>query len=226
MILNNLPQQFVIYFDSNTFYPMVNETWLPVIKRMMLPYLSLEDFFNSQIQSLSFPGFNGSPVSQQMGLYNVKKRPGRAADQIQEKNLSLTVKLTESYISYFVARQQYDEFLALGPARDVKELYMPSIFLSFLDDAGFETITYQMDELTPTGISDLSLSYAARIGSFNTFTWNFSYNYLSIWYRKPDGTRVLLNNDILIDKMNYENNINNVLRNYSKLEQKRMMVGG
>lgn len=220
MLLNNLPQQFVIYFDLNTFYPVVNETWLPVIKRMQLPYLTLEDFINSQLQSINFPGFSGSPVQQQIGLYNVKKRPGRAADQIQEKTITLTIKLTESYISYFVARQQYDEYLALGPLRDVKELYMPSLFLSFLDDAGYETITYQMDQLTPTSISDLSLSYAARIGSFNTFTWGFSYNYLSIWYRTPDGNRILLNNDIMIDRLTYPNNVDKVLNGYSKIQNK------
>jgi hypothetical protein len=74
----------------------------------------------------------------------------------------------------------------------LKELYMPPISVTILDDDGFETVTYSYNQITPTGLSDFDLSYAARPGSFNTFTWTFSYNYFDIWYRDNTGERKAL----------------------------------
>ena len=72
---------------------------------------------------------------------------------------------------------------------------MPPISVTILDDGGFETVTYTYHELTPIGLSDFDLSYAARPGTFNTFTWTFSYNYFDIYYRDPEGVRSKLNTD-------------------------------
>lgn len=44
-----------IWVSPNTFYPEVVDTWKPVFKRLYLPYVSLEDAFNAQITSISFP---------------------------------------------------------------------------------------------------------------------------------------------------------------------------
>lgn len=68
-------------------------------------------------------------------------------------------------------------------------LYFPPISITILDDGGFEIITYTYNELTPTNISDFDLSYAARPGTFNTFTWEFAYNYFDIWYRDDNTGR-------------------------------------
>ncbi|MBO6272620.1 hypothetical protein J6O48_07550 [bacterium] len=60
-----------------------------------------------------------------------------------------------------MARHQYMLFLKLGL---LTELYMPNITVSLLDDGGFETVSYCYQQLTPTSLSDLSMSYAARLG--------------------------------------------------------------
>lgn len=187
MLLNNLSQQFVVYFDYNFFYPSVEETWLPIIRRMGLPYLSLEDFFNSQLQTINFAGFNEINPEQQIGLYKVKKRVGLELDQLMDKTLSLTIKLTESYISYFLIRQQMEEFLKMV---DVHKLYWPPITVSLLDDGGFETISYKYYEITPVSLSELNLSYAARLGTYNTFNLGINYNYFDIWYRDINGKMI------------------------------------
>jgi len=49
--------------------------------------------------------------------------------------------------------------------------------------------------MTPTALSDFDLSYAARPGSFNTFTWTFAYNYFDIYYRDENGNRKKMNLD-------------------------------
>jgi hypothetical protein len=55
--------------------------------------------------------------------------------------------------------------------------------MALLDDTGLENIIYSFNQITPTAISDISLSYAARISQYNTFTMSFAYNYFDIWYR-------------------------------------------
>jgi hypothetical protein len=47
MVLNNLSQNFAIWLSPNTFYPEVNDLWKPLFKRLYLPYVTVEDFFNS-----------------------------------------------------------------------------------------------------------------------------------------------------------------------------------
>ena len=139
MLLNNLDQNFVISLDYNWFYPDVVQKWMPILERLYVPYQRAEDFFNAQIQAINFPGFSGGTVQQQGRMYPIEKRPGKQEDQIIDKTLTLTIKTTESYISYFMARHQYMLFLKLG---QLTPLYMPDIIVSLLDDGGFETVSY------------------------------------------------------------------------------------
>lgn len=64
-----------------------------------------------------------------------------------------------------------------------------------MDDGGFETISYTYCELTPTNLSDLSMSYSARLGTFNTFTWTFRYNYYDVWVRDNSGIKTLISKE-------------------------------
>ena len=141
--------------------------------------------FNSQITNLSFPSVNSNTVTQQNQNYQITKRSGRQLDQDMNKELTLTIKLSESYMTYFIARQQMDLYLKYGANQ--KALYFPPINVTILDEGGFENITYTYYQLTPTNLSDFDLSYAAKPGSFNTFTWSFKYNYFDIYYRDESG---------------------------------------
>ena len=165
---------------------------MPILERLWVPMLTLEDFFNSQILSINFPGFSTGNVRQQGRLYGIQKRPATQEDMVIDKQLTLTVKNTESYISYFVARHQYQLFLRLG---QLTPLYMPNITVALLDDGGFETVSYCYQQITPISISDLSMSYAARFGQFNTFTWTFSYNYYDVYIRNGKGERELISKE-------------------------------
>lgn len=193
MLLNPLSQNFVIWFPANFFYSEVVKLWKPVFKRMFLPYLTVEDMFNSQISQISFPSINTNSVTQQNQNYQITKRSGRQLDQDMAKDLTITIKLSESYMTYFIARQQMDLYLKYGANQ--KELYFPPVNVTILDEGGFENITYTYYQLTPVSLSDFDLSYAAKPGSFNTFTWGFKYNYFDIYYRDSSGNRVKLNLD-------------------------------
>ena len=193
MLLNALQQNFVINFDPCFFYPEVSDTWMPVLDRMWVPYANLEDFINSQISSINFPGVSTNPPTQNIRLYPNVKRPGFQMDQLITKQLTLSIKTTESYISYFIMRDQFRRFLALG--KYVKSLFMNPLNISLINDGGYEIVSYVFKNLTPISISDLQLSYAATLGNFNTFTMTFAFNYYDVYVVNGDGKRELIASD-------------------------------
>ena len=179
MTLHNLQQNFTVYWGPNFFYPEVNDRWLPVIRRQMFPWLSISDYMLAQIQSFALPSINMKSVTQQGGRYVINKRSGNNLDEAMEKKLTITFKLTEGYTSYFIMRQQLDLYYQIIKT---KPLYMSPINVDLLDDSGHAIITYEQEQITPTSLSELNLSYAAKLGTYNTFTVEMSYNYFNIWY--------------------------------------------
>lgn len=138
---------------------------------------------------MNFPGASTQNPSQNIGPYNIQKRPGLSLDQIVQKSLTLSIKNTESYIAYFMMRQQFDLFLKFGER--VKDLYMGNLVISLLDDQGFETVSYVYREMTMTGISDLNLQYSASLGNFNTFTANYTYNFYDVYAVDENGRHLI-----------------------------------
>lgn len=194
MLLNPLHQNFVIWLSPNFFYQDVIKVYQPLMKRLYLPYVTLEDLFNSQITQISFPSLSFKTVHQQLQNYELTKRGGKQLDQYMTKTITLTVKLSESYLTYFMLRQQFELYYKIG--RQYKcDLYMPPINVTILDDGGLDTISYTYYQLTPVALSDFDLSYAAKPGAFNTFTVQFAFNYFDIWYLDEQGNRVIINSE-------------------------------
>lgn len=71
--------------------------------------------------------------------------------------------------------------LRLGERAKVNELFFAPITISLLSDGGFETVSYTFKNLTPVSLSDLSFSYAARLGNFTTYSVTFAYNYYDVY---------------------------------------------
>ena len=69
MVLNETPWMYSAYFTSTFFYPEVKRKWEPIIEKMRLPYQSIDDFMNSQIQTVTFPSANLDMSTQQRGQY-------------------------------------------------------------------------------------------------------------------------------------------------------------
>ena len=182
-VLNNKPQMFYISFPSNFWYPEVVEAWEPMVKRMKLPYDTVDDFMNQQIQQVTFPSTNLELAMQQRGQYEIAYATGKELEPEMGKNLAITFKLTESYLSYWIVWHQVDVYLHYANdslKRQKAPIYMEPISLSFLTDAGLEMISFKFDQIVPTNIGELTLSYAATVASYNTFSWNLRFNYFDV----------------------------------------------
>lgn len=178
MILNNRTQLFSFYFPSNYLFPEVNEKYKVYLKRMNLPFETCEDFLNSCIQSVNFPAINIPNAQEQMGQYEVEYTTGKELDAIVDKSLTITFKLTDSYLSYWILRDQIDAYLRYGDRN--KNVFWNPIYLTFLSSAGYEINTFEFSQVTPINLSELDLSYKAEIAQYNTFTLGLHYNFQKI----------------------------------------------
>lgn len=183
MILNSLNNQFVIRFPKSFFYPEIHERWEPVIRRLKLPYENLEDFMNACVQSLNFPSLELNPVEQTQQQFRIAYRGGKELEPQFGKNLTLTFKLTEGFITYWILFEQIELFMNVY---QVKKTFMDPMYVSFLDHHGFELVAFQFNQITPTSLSQFDISYATTAAEFNTFTLNLRYNRFKIQRRIGD----------------------------------------
>jgi len=183
MILNSLNNQFLVRLPRNFFYTEVHQRWAPVVKRLKLPYENLEDFMNASIQQLSFPGIELSPVEQGQQQFKIAYRPGKELEPLFDKNITLTFKLSEGFISYWVLFEQIELFTQVY---DVKKPFWDPMYISFLDHHGFELMAFTFEKIVPTSLSQFDLSYANTAADFNTFTLGLRYNRFKIKRRLDD----------------------------------------
>ena len=172
---------FTFYFPSDFWYPEVKERWTPMIERMRLPYTTLDDFMNAQVQSVRFPPMNMDLAMQQREQYDVAYPGGKELEQLIDKTLTITFKLTESYISYWVVWDQIDTYLHyVTQHENLKPCWMEPVKLGFLTDSGLQLVEFTFLEITPTNTSELNLSYAATVASYNTFSLSLRYNRFTV----------------------------------------------
>jgi hypothetical protein len=183
MILNSLNNQFVVRFPKNFFYPEIHEKWEPVIKRLKLPYENLEDFMNASVQSLNFPALDLPIQEQPQGQFRIAYRPGKELEPLFDKNLTLTFKLSEGFITYWILFEQIELFIQVY---EVKKPFWDPMYVSFLDHHGFELVAFSFEKIIPTALSQFDISYATTAAEFNTFTCNLRYNRFKIKRRIDD----------------------------------------
>ena len=176
MIPNAKNNNFFITFPKQFFYEEIIEKYNFYIQRLPNPYQNIPDFINSSIQGVSFPSVEMGTVDQTLMDDPVKWKDGFNFETNLNKTFTITFKLFEGYINYWIMFDQLRKFYHL----DTKNEFFPPMTLSFLDNTGFELIAFKFDKIIMTSISSLDLSYAENIPEFQTFSIDFHYNYFSV----------------------------------------------
>jgi len=171
-ILNSKLNQFSIWFPKDFFYPEIRERWTPVVKRLKLQYQSLEDFFNASVQAVTFPEVILGGAIQPQTMFQIKYRGGKELEPILDKNITVTFKLTEGFITYWMLFEQIEYFQQYYETNP----FWPSMYISFLDHHGFELLAFEFQKIVPNALSQFNISYATNAADFNTFTLNLTYN--------------------------------------------------
>jgi hypothetical protein len=170
---------YVVRFPRNFFYPEIEQRWTPIVKRLKLQYQTLEDFVNATVQSVTFPEMILTPVPQPQTMFNIKYRGGKELEPILDKNLTVTFKLMEGFITYWMFFEQielYQKYAGSNP-------FWPSMYVSFLDHHGFELLVFEFEKIVPLGMSQFNVNYSTVTADFNTFTLNMTYNRFKITRR-------------------------------------------
>jgi len=183
-ILNAKGNMFTIWFPPNFFYPNVVKNWEPVVKRLKLPYQTIEDFFNASIQSISIPPVDLNVALQQQRQYEVAYKGGKELEAQFEKTLDVTFKLAEGFVTYWIIFDQIEEYLTYKEG----DVFWPSMYVSFLDMHGFELVAFEFNKIVPTGLSAFDVSYATTAAEFNTFTLGLKYSRFNIKRRTTTDT--------------------------------------
>ena len=178
-ILNAKLNQFAVWLPKDFFYPEIRERWTPVVKRLKLPYLSLEDYVNATVQTVTFPEITLTPVEQQQTMFKIRYRGGKELEPILDKNLTISFKLAEGFISYWMLFDQIELFQQYSDTQP----FWPSMFVSFLDHHGFELMAFEFQKIIPLGLSQFNVSYATVAADFTTFTLSLAYNRYKITRR-------------------------------------------
>jgi hypothetical protein len=176
MILNAKANMFTIWFPSNFFYPSIVSKWEPVVKRLKLPYQTIEDFFNASIQSITIPAMDLNVVKQQQRQFDITYKGGKELEPTFEKSLDVTFKLAEGFITYWIIFEQIEEYLKYQEG----SVFWPPMYVSFLDMHGFELIAFEFNKIVPTGLSQFDVNYATTAADFNTFVLGLRYNRFNI----------------------------------------------
>jgi len=181
-LLNAKLNQFTIWFPKDFFYPEIRERWTPVVKRLKLQYQSLEDFFNASVQSVTFPEVTLGPVTQPQTMYQIRYRGAKELEPILDKNITVTFKLIEGFITYWMLFEQIEMYQLYSDTNP----FWPSMYVSFLDHHGFELVNFEFQKIVPNSLSQFNVSYASVASDFNTFTLNLLYNRYKITRRLDD----------------------------------------
>ncbi|MFW6226408.1 MAG: hypothetical protein ACOC3V_05575, partial [bacterium] len=144
---------------------------------------------NAAVQGVNFPSVELSPQEQQQGQYRIAYRPGKELEPLLDKNLSVTFKLTEGFISYWILFEQIELFLEYRESLP----FWPPMYISFLDHHGFELVAFEFEKIIPLSLSQFEISYATTAAEFNTFNMNLRYNRFNIKNRLNDKSYFIKN---------------------------------
>lgn len=178
-ILNAKLNMFAVWFPQDFFYPEIRERWTPVVKRLKLPYQSLEDFFNSTVQTVTFPEVTLNSLTQPQTMFQIQYRGGKELEPILNKNLTIVFKLSEGFITYWMLFDQIELFQKYSD----KTPFWPSMYVSFMDHHGLELMAFEFKKIIPVSLSAFNVSYSSVISEFNTFSLNMTYNRYKITRR-------------------------------------------
>ncbi len=178
MILNAMQNGFIFNFPKGFIYPEVVEKYEGYIKRMPIPYDTVNDFINATIQSVNFPTIRSIDNVEQIrpGGYKQNYKSSTTLQNLIQRDFTVSFKLGEGFINYWVLYENIVRFLDFQNP----EQYLPDFRLLLLDNEGIIMASVILQQPIVTSISDLQLNYASTTPQFSTFSIGFRCNYVNV----------------------------------------------
>lgn len=181
MLLNSKNNNFVLKFPPDFISKELNKKYEPYIRRFPIPFERVIDFLNYTIQGISWPSIAMEPIEQFTQSSKQYYKSGSSTWEKYSKDITITLRLTEGFLNYFIMRDIFEEYWLKGPG---DEPYKAPFLLTLLDNLGYSFISFNFDKPVFIGISDIELSYATNVPEYKTF--DLSFNYTDFTITRPE----------------------------------------
>jgi len=178
MILNSRANGFIFLFPKGFLNSEIIGKYEGYVKRMPVPYDTLNDFINATIQSVNFPTLRSVDNVGQIrpGGFKQSYKSSTTIQNLVQREFTVTFKLGEGFINYWIIYENIVKFL------DFKnpEQYFPDFRLLLLDNEGIAMTSVLFQQPIVTSLSELQLNYSSTTPQFSTFSVGFMCNYVDI----------------------------------------------
>ena len=178
MILNARQNGFCFVFPKGFIYPEVVQKYEGYIKRMPIPYDTINDFINSTIQSINFPTLRTVDTAEQIrpGGFKQTYKSSTTLQNLIQRDFTVSFKLGEGFINYWVIYENMVKFLDFQNP----EQYLPDFRLLLLDNEGVVMASVLLQQPVITSLSEIQLNYSSTTPQFQTFSVGFHCNYVNV----------------------------------------------
>lgn len=177
-ILNSNSSNFIFNFPKGWWHKSVMDKYDPYVRRMPIPYETVEKYMAYAIQSVTFPTISMDIVTQTRNLG--KRQDMKNSTPVQDlfnREVTITFKTTEGHINYFIMLENILCYLNFGH----EEMYLDEMYFRALDAEGHVVTTVKYDKVFFKNLSEISLSYSDNNPDFKTFSVTLGFNTMSVF---------------------------------------------
>jgi len=197
-MFRGLARKDLFYVEfTNKFIPQeIEDLYKPYVKNMPHQIDSPRTLVESSLQGVTVPSYRYDGVNQShVDTFNKNEistnyRSTINAQENTEKNLSLTFKLLNGYINYWIL---LDTFFYHYDMKNPNP-FIGDITLRMLDNQENVMFSRIYRDVIFTGISDFELSYSENIQTFETFTVDLQYSTAETTFANPGNPNTFISN--------------------------------
>lgn len=178
MILNVRQNGFIFTFPKGFILDSVVSKYESYVKRMPIPYDTVNDFINSTIQQVNFPTLRTIDTTEQIrpGGFRQSYKSSTTLQNLIQRDFTVTFKLGEGFINYWILYENIIKFLDFQNP----EQYLKDFRLMLLDNEGVIMASVLLQQPMFTSLSEIQLNYASSTPQFTTFSIGFKCNLVDV----------------------------------------------
>ena len=187
---------FYVEFTKKFIPEDIEKFYRPYVKSMPTQIESPRVLVESSLQGITVPSYQYEGVNQShvdtlnKNAISTNWRSTMNAQENTVKNLSLTFKLLNGYVNYWIL---LDTFFYHYDQKNA-EAFIGDISLRMVDNQENVMFTRVYKDCIFTGISDFELSYSDNIQTFETFTIDLQYSKAETVFGNPGNPNTFDNN--------------------------------
>jgi len=182
MRLNSQNQQFIFNYPVDFIPQFLYTDFQKLMDKDFNPYDTVLDYLNSTIKQITFPSMTFETKEQV--LTRGKKRRYKPSSSLYDTfsdTIDVQYRSVDSWCNYFMIQQILTTFYQNNQMK-----HFPLMILQILDKDGDLIYTVVFREVIFKGLSEIPLNYNAVDINESTFSVQFTYNWIDIYWELDD----------------------------------------